>query len=627
MLMKKNPLLLIFFFFNFFSLFAQLGFCEGSKGDPIFHEDFENISGPLPLEITSYRYISGYDPEDGAYTISSTIGQTNGSWHSYFPSTTISKGRALVVNANDVTAGKFYEKEISGLCENTSYEFSAFLINVYNATHPTCNYNDIPINVRFEIWDESNSNILKEGSTGNITSSGNPRWEQFALTFQSEAGQDAVILKMYNNGVGGCGNDLAIDDIIFSSCGDLTEVTSEENSQNPYLICAQDVPVSLTLIATPDLSVYTQHAYQWQESDDDEYWQDIPGETDINFETPLLSTSKFYRVKVAEDDVNLSNNLCSSASESFSIVILTTPNAPQSRGDVVVCGNEDVPSLKVNVEADEIVNWYDSPVNGNLMAEGTNYYLPTTEGTYYAEAKKENASCEPGPRTAIRFIKNEVPQVEDESLRLCENSLLQLDAGVENMQYQWSTGAVTRQIEINAPGNFTVTIITANGCRVTKKFEVTPVEVAEISEIISEENSVTITPVNPGEFEYSLDGNNFQISNRFEPVPGGIYTAYIRDLWGCNTYSREFPHIVIPRFITPNNDGYNDTFRLNGVRYFEYSFISIFDRYGKLIISGKGENFSWNGTFKGKILAAEDYWYKIQIEDFKPITGHVSLRY
>lgn len=622
--MKKFYIIL--FFLSYSPLFAQLGFCEGSKGDPIFHEDFENINGPLPSSITSYRYINGYDPNDGEYAISSSIGQTNGSWHSYFPQSTISNGQALVVNANDLTAGKFYEKEISGLCENTTYEFSAFLINVYNRSNPACNFNDIPINVRFEIWDETNSNILKQGSTGNITSTSTSQWKQYALTFQSEAGQDAVILKMYNNGVGGCGNDLAIDDIIFSSCGDYTEVTSEDSAENPYIICESNAPVSLTLTATPDFSVYTQHAYQWQESEDEETWLDIPGETNESFDTPLLSISKFYRVKVAEDEVNLSNNLCSSASEAYYISVLKTPGAPISTGDVVVCGDDEVPALAVNVEEDEIVNWYNAPVNGNLLAEGTNYYLPTTAGTFYAEAVKENASCEPGPRTAVRLIKNEVPQVEDESLRLCEDGVVQLDARIENMEYQWSTGAVTRQIEVSVSGNFSVTIITVDGCRVTKNFEVTPVEVAGIEEIISEENTVTIIPSNSGEFEYSLDGNNFQLFNKFEPVPGGIYTAYIRDLSGCNTFSWEFPHIVVPRFITLNNDGYNDTFRLDGVEYFESSTISIYDRYGKLIITGNGENFSWDGTLNGKTLAAEDYWYEIFIEGFKSITGHVSLK-
>ena len=123
----------IFVFFTK-TINAQLGFCSGSKGDPIFHEDFGSGSGtgnPLAAGITNYTYVVG-DPQDGQYTISDQISQQIGSWHNSLPSTTVSNGRALIVNA-DYTAGLFYQTPISGLCENASYEFSAYLMNIFNA--------------------------------------------------------------------------------------------------------------------------------------------------------------------------------------------------------------------------------------------------------------------------------------------------------------------------------------------------------------------------------------------------------------------------------------------------------------------------------------------------------------
>ena len=99
----------------------------------------------------------------------------------------------------------------------------------------------------------------------------------------------------------------------------------------------------------------------------------------------------------------------------------------------------------------------------------------------------------------------------------------------------------------------------------------------------------------------------------------------MRDLSGCATVSEKFPHIVVQKFITPNGDGYNDNFRLDGVGYFPSSEIRIFDRYGKLLKIGKGEDFSWNGTFEGSALPSSDYWYHIYIEGFKTIKGHFSL--
>ena len=600
--------------------YAQLGFCEGSKGDPIFHEDFEAAS-ELPSGTTNYIYVN-QDPQDGEYTVSNQIGNFITSWHSSLPPNTVSNRNALIVNAS-FNSGRFYRTEVSGLCENTTYEFSAFLMNVYDRSSMVCENGGIPINVRFEIWDETNSNLLKEGNTGDIPSLNSPEWEQYALTFQTEAGQEAVILKMFNNGEGGCGNDLAIDDIIFRSCGDLTTVTSE-NGNNRLDVCAEDAPVSISLEATPDFSVYNSHAYQWQESIDNENWSDIPGENDEVYNTSALNSTRYFRVKVAEDPVNLNTNLCSSVSEIFTVNILKTPDPPQSDGNVSICSDDEIPELNVEVEENETANWYDE--NNNLIAENTNSYLPESEGVYYVEAINEGFECEPSSRIAINFTINESPQVEDEVLQLCDGGNLILDAGLSGLTYEWSTGETTEEIEIDAPGNYSAILTTAEGCSTTKNFEVNQVDIAAIESVNSDLRNIIVTPANEGDFEYSLDGNSYQTSNIFTAVPGGIYTIYMRDLSACNTVTREFPHIVIPKFITPNGDGYNDTFSINGLEYFPSSEIRIFDRYGKLLKAGAGETFNWNGTLNSRALPSNDYWYHIIIEGFKTLKGSFSLK-
>jgi gliding motility-associated-like protein len=77
--------------------------------------------------------------------------------------------------------------------------------------------------------------------------------------------------------------------------------------------------------------------------------------------------------------------------------------------------------------------------------------------------------------------------------------------------------------------------------------------------------------------------------------------------------------------ISPNGDGYNDFFTLKGLEFFPSSEITIFDRYGKLLISGNGVNFSWNGSFNGTNLPASDYWYHIKIEGYATLKGNFSL--
>lgn len=622
-----NKLLLAAIFtLVFVQTHAQLGFCTGSKGDPIFHETFGFGSGngsPLAAGITNYRFVN-QDPQDGEYTIADDIGNVITSWHQNLPDETLSNGRALIVNA-DYTAGQFYKTPISGLCENTTYEFSAFLMNVHDRSSGVCPNGGIPINVRFEIWDETDSVLLKAGNTGDIASTTSPQWDRYALTFQSEPGQGSVILKMFNNGAGGCGNDLAIDDIIFRSCGDLTVIKDASGTEEIYVVCEEDTPVNLQLIAEPDNSVYEEHYFQWQRSNDAANWQDISGANAETLATGDINSTTYYRVKVAEDQVNLSSNVCSSASEAFQIKVVERPKKPNSDADVNICEGETIPPLQVEELPGIEINWYDDPSGGNLLKENSVSYTPSGEGTFYAEAVAEGYNCTPSERLAISLNINELPQTQDAYLQICPGTTEVLDAGISGMTYAWNTGSSSQRIIVSTGGSYQVEITNAAGCSATKTFTVEMAANTAIGEVVSEEEKVIIIPEEEGQLLFSLDGINYQTSNVFDQIPGGIYTAYVKDLADCNVSSLEFPHIVIPKFITPNNDGYNDYFQLKGVEYFSSSEILIFDRYGKLLKSGRGQGFSWNGKFNGESLPSEDYWYLIRIEDYPDQKGHFSL--
>jgi len=53
--------------------------------------------------------------------------------------------------------------------------------------------------------------------------------------------------------------------------------------------------------------------------------------------------------------------------------------------------------------------------------------------------------------------------------------------------------------------------------------------------------------------------------------------------------------------------------------------IAIFDPYGKLLKS-LGPNVGWNGTFNGKPMETNDYWYVITFQTGEVIKGHFTLK-
>jgi gliding motility-associated-like protein len=184
----------------------------------------------------------------------------------------------------------------------------------------------IPINVSFEIWDATDTNLLASGVTGAITETSSPKWEEYGLVFETLSSQNTVILKIINNGVGGCGNDLAIDDIEFKSCGD-NVITTGTSTSNSVSLCSTETPYNTTLTATPDFSVYKTHFYQWQVSFDGVIWNDIAGETNASLSVSI-STTSIYRAKIAQVAINLNNPQCVSFSTEYQATVTTIATAP-----------------------------------------------------------------------------------------------------------------------------------------------------------------------------------------------------------------------------------------------------------------------------------------------------------
>jgi gliding motility-associated-like protein len=394
------------------NIYAQLGFCPGSKGEPLFSENFGNGTtyGPaLPAGITTYPFVTGA-PNDGFYTLfyQSSLYST---WHyslDHTPDATNGpNGKMLIVNANAATSGDFYKKTVSGLCVNTTFEFSAWLLNVYNPGSNFCvGPNQIPINVRFEIWNASETILLGSGNTGNIIGTAAPAWQQFALVFTTVS-ETSVVLKMKNNGLGGCGNDLAIDDISFSACGDVTTVSSPSVAGNTYSTCTN--PTSLQLNAVTASAV--PYFYQWQTSPDGTIWTDIPAATGSTYTTPNLSALTYFRAKAAQDVANLSNIFCSTTSNVFTIDILAAPNPATSNGNRVICSDQPIPPLSVTAPAGANVNWYSAATGGTLLQSNNASYTPTVAGTYYAETYNATTNCIGSPRTQVQLTIVALPDV------------------------------------------------------------------------------------------------------------------------------------------------------------------------------------------------------------------------
>ena len=104
-----------------------------------------------------------------------------------------------------------------------------------------------------------------------------------------------------------------------------------------------------------------------------------------------------------------------------------------------------------------------------------------------------------------------------------------------------------------------------------------------------------------------------------------MYTVYVENF--CGKRSKEIFVLDYPKYFTPNGDGYNDVWKIPYLQnQNRRAQVHIFDRYGKLVFSGTGDNDGWDGTLKSNPLPASDYWFTITLENNRVIKGHFSLK-
>jgi gliding motility-associated-like protein len=129
-----------------------------------------------------------------------------------------------------------------------------------------------------------------------------------------------------------------------------------------------------------------------------------------------------------------------------------------------------------------------------------------------------------------------------------------------------------------------------------------------------------------GTLMYSLDEGTLQTSNVFTNVSSGPHKITVIDTQGCTYFTYDVFVIGYPQYFTPNGDGINDTWYIDGLQNTDV--IYIFDRYGKLIKQLRGIE-GWDGTYNQENLPSTDYWFTVDYLENgvkKQFKAHFALK-
>lgn len=243
----------------------------------------------------------------------------------------------------------------------------------------------------------------------------------------------------------------------------------------------------------------------------------------------------------------------------------------------------------------------------------------------------------------LQKISGPVFNADNDDFLICENSdsVITLDGSIENPQgevfYDWETGETTQSISVDQSGSYRVDVTTVQDIAgievVCTNFKIFTVEVSSIPEVsftqtgFAGNGEVIINAEGSGDYEYALNDSGFGDSSIFN-VDQIQNTIIVRDKNGCGQVALDFVALRVPDFFTPNNDGFNDYWQIEGIRSNANSVknIFIFDRYGKLIYKLSPLLIGWDGTYNGRQMPSQDYWYKIELQTGETVTGNFTLK-
>jgi len=328
-------------------------------------------SAAQPLGIDRYMLASNANMGDNNRFISLTD-HTDGS------------GRMMIVNA-DATNKVFYSGEVGGLCANQQYSLSFYAAFIGNSNYQTvCDgFGGFKYpKVRMRVKDKVSGAIITEIATAEITATS---WNQYGMKWVMPSGYSNIVFELVNDGEGGCGNDIAIDDIQFGTC----DAAPTVNITIPSAGCLGS---STTFAATlSDNSVIPgAKEFQWQVSSDNITFTNIAGAVSETYTIANVTASdvnKYYRVLVAATG-NIGSANCRYTSAGYLLSAKAPSVAPTGilKNKLVICPGDPI-ILKVNggtLGTNANYVWYAGSCNGTPIGTGTTITVnPTVATTYY----------------------------------------------------------------------------------------------------------------------------------------------------------------------------------------------------------------------------------------------------
>lgn len=252
----------------------------------------------------------------------------------------------------------------------------------------------------------------------------------------------------------------------------------------------------------------------------------------------------------------------------------------------------------------------------------------------YAVTVKDTNSCKTGDTIDIQQLLAPKIKLELDSVN-CKYVYISIPPQDSSIKYSWNTGDTGFTLKKTEKGTYSI-ILSNKFCSVNSSITVDKLPTPDVD--LGKDTSLCYGDI----IELSIDDDGDILWNTGETTKqiliakdGFYWVTATRNqcsnadtIWVGPVCDMQY---YIPNAFTPNGDGLNDFFKVEG-EYIRGVNMKIFDRWGELIYSGDGINTSWGGGYKSSLCQEGVYAYMITIHGYKDkilrkvnISGNVTL--
>lgn len=335
---------------------------------------------------------------------------------------------------------------------------------------------------------------------------------------------------------------------------------------------------------------------------------------------------------------------CTATSQAFALSTFTPPIASFNAPDIACTGQEISFTNTSTVDANATVVYAWTFATGSTSSEQDPRFTYTTAGARNVVLSITYTGvpgCTSSANKSIDVVAAQQPVIAPSGERACPDEEITLTVSGNFTSYQWSTNATTANITITGPGTFSLSTRDQNNCPGTDDITIGAKTVPELNIIaganeVSPGTEVQLNVSGADTYEWSpaetLD-NPFIANPVARPIETTMYKVIGTIIGECSATDSIEIVVTGPRIIriaarkvfSPNNDGIDDFWFIDGIERYQDCTLNIFDGRGRRVHETLGYNNDWNAEIGGSPLPQGTYFFVLGCPDGSKATGSVLV--